>query len=168
MVSVSKMAAIGLCFEQAREKPSPSMTLDPRYLFLLILPFWFLISFLIAQIGGWGELSRYYRAGNPFDGRRWRFRSGQMRLTTHYNGCLTLGVNSYGFYLAVFFLFRAGHPPLFIPWQDIFVKTGKILWWPWTEFRFRQAPSVYLKIYGGLGETIKSEAGTSWAGERSF
>ena len=141
---------------------------DPRYFLPFFVLLWILVGFVVAQIGGWGELSRYYRAGNPFNGQRWSFRSGRMRLNMSYNNCLAVGANTQGLYVAVFFLFRTGHPPLFIPWQDISVKTGKTLWWPWTEFRFRQAPSVFLKTYGGLGEEIKSAAAASWPGERAF
>lgn len=82
-----------------------------------------------------------------------------------YNNCLTIGSSSQGLYLAVLFFFRVGHPPLLVPWQDISVRMGKTLWWKWTEFRFRQAPGVYLKINARLGEEIKSAAGVFWPGE---
>jgi|SRR5260370_15507792 len=138
---------------------------DPRYFLVFFVLFWTAISLIIAQIGGWGELSRCYRSGNPFDGRRWNFRSGRMRWNTGYNGCLTIGANAHGLFLAMLFLFRIGHPPLFVPWQDISVKKGKILWWKWTEFRFRQAPGVPLRIYGKLSDEIKSAAGPFWPSE---
>jgi hypothetical protein len=82
-----------------------------------------------------------------------------------YNNCLTVGSNPEGLYLAVLFLFRVGHPPLFVPWQDISVMTGKLLLWEWTEFRFRQAPGVWLRLYGGLGDELRAEARKSWPGE---
>jgi hypothetical protein len=139
---------------------------DPRYLpvvFPIFFVFmWVTVGFVIAQLGGWGELARYYRLQNPFDDKRWHCRSGRMRWTARYNGCLTIGAGSRGLYLAVLFLFRVGHPPLLIPWGDISVKTGKTLWWNWTEFRFRQAPGVYLKIWGGMDDEIRYEAGAFW------
>jgi hypothetical protein len=138
---------------------------DPRYLFISFLALWIGVEIGVAQIGGWGELSRFYRSSNPFDGRRWHFRSGRMRMMMSYKNCLTVGSSPEGLYLAVFFLFRIGHPPLFVPWQDISVKTGKLLLWEWTEFRFRQAPRVWLRLYRGLSGELKAEAGTSWPGE---
>jgi hypothetical protein len=36
-----------------------------------------------------------------------------------YNNCVTIGANVSGLYLALFFPFRAGHPPLFIRWDEI-------------------------------------------------
>jgi hypothetical protein len=41
-----------------------------------------------------------------------------MRLSANYGGCLTVGSDAAGLYLAVMFLFRVGHPPLFIPWDE--------------------------------------------------
>lgn len=141
---------------------------DPRYFFIFFVLLWVVVGFIVAQISGWAELSRCYRSGNPFEGRRWNFRSGRMRLNMAYNNCLTIGADSEGLYLAVFFLFRSGHPPLFIPWQDISVKTGKTFLWKWKEFRFRQAPRVYLKIFGRLSDDIESVAGAFWQGEKAF
>jgi hypothetical protein len=141
---------------------------DPRYFFAFFVAVWIGAGFVVAQASGWGYLSRCYRSGNPFDGKRWYFRSGRMRLNMSYNSCLTLGASTQGLYVAVLFMFRIGHPPLFIPWQDISVNTGKTLWWKWTEFRFRQAPGVYLKIFGSVGEEIKSSAGMFWPGQVQF
>jgi hypothetical protein len=138
---------------------------DPRYFVIFFVMLWIGVGFLVAQLSGWGELSRCYRLGNPFSGRRWYFRRGRMRLMMSYNNCLTVGSNPEGLYLAVLFLFRVGHPPLFVPWQDISVMTGKLLLWEWTEFRFRQAPGVWLRLYGALGDELRAEAGKSWPGE---
>lgn len=141
---------------------------DPLYFVPFFVARWIAVGFAVAQMSGWGELSRCYRSGNPFEGRRWSFRSGRMRLTMRYSNCLTVGASTQGLYLAVSFLFRVGHPPLFIPWQDVSVKSGKTLWWKWTEFRFLQAPSVYLQIPGKLGDEIQSTAGTFWPGQNNF
>ena len=137
----------------------------PLEFFAFFLGMWIYIGFMVGQVSGWGQLSRYYRANNPFDGERWRLRSGRMRFLTGYNNCLTIGANSQGLYLAMLLLFRIGHPSLFIPWQDISVKTGKTLLWCWTEFHFRQAPGVYLRVFGKLGQQIQSAAGQFWPGQ---
>jgi hypothetical protein len=136
------------------------MTLDnPLHFFAFFVLFWIAASVAVAVIGGWNELSHFYRSEKPFDGRRWYFRSGRMRWNTKYSGCLMIGANAQGLYLAAFILFRVGHPPLFIPWQDISANTGKTLWWKWTEYRFRLTPTVWLRIYGNLSDEIKSTAG---------
>jgi hypothetical protein len=135
---------------------------DPKYIVPSFLVLWITVSLLISQISGWAELARYYRSTNLFQGLRWRFCSGRMRLTTRYNGCLTIGADGYGLYLAVFFPFRLGHPDLFVPWQYVTVNHGKTLLWKWIEFRFQQTPHVWLRLYGTLADEIKSAAGSSW------
>lgn len=42
-----------------------------------------------------------------------------MRWLANYRNCLRLGANQDGLYLAVLFLFRFMHPPLFVPWSEI-------------------------------------------------
>ena len=37
----------------------------------------------------------------------------------NYNGCLTVNISPAGIYLAPFFLFRLGHPPILIPFSAI-------------------------------------------------
>jgi hypothetical protein len=129
---------------------------DPRQFFVFFVLLWMSVGLILAQLSGWAELARHDRSINPFKGSKWRFRSCKMRLTTHYNGCLTVGASPQGLYLAVLFLFRIGHPPLEIPWQDIQTTAGKTLWWRWTEFRFQQAPSVWIRFYGNLGDELLS------------
>lgn len=135
---------------------------DPKYWFLSFVALAITVSIVVAQISGWAELARYYRATNPFQGQRWRFRSGRMRLAMSYNNCLTVGADQHGFYLAVFFLFRPGHPDLFVPWQYVTTNRGRTLMWEWTELRFQQTPHVWLRLYGTLADKIKSAAGPSW------
>lgn len=97
---------------------------DPvmRYFPFFFIVMWAFLSVLIAHIGGWSQLSEYYRTDQPFSGKIRRWQSGSMRWGTNYGNCLNIGANSEGLYLSVMFLFRTGHPPLFIPWEDISVE----------------------------------------------
>lgn len=117
---------------------------------------WVFVLFLIARLGGWSRLAEYYQTQTRFEGQIWRFRSGRFRWAS-YNGCLTLGANDRGLYLAVFPLFRVGHPPLFIPWYDITTEEKKAFLTTYLEFRFAKAPSVTLRIPRSLGDTIVSK-----------
>jgi hypothetical protein len=125
---------------------------DPRQFFISFVLLWIAVGFIVAQLSGWAELAHHYRATNRFEGRKLRFRSSKMRLNMQYNNCLTVGLNAQTMYLAVLLPFRIGHPPLTIPWNEVTTATGKTLWWTWTEFRFQQAPSVWIRFYGKLGE----------------
>jgi hypothetical protein len=118
-----------------------------KYYFpLVFIVFWLVISLVISRIGGWAALAKVYRCEDSFEGERWRFRSGQMRYAMSYNNCLTIGADRRGIYLFILFLFRAGHPPLFIPWSAITVSEKKCFFVTMTEFRFTRAPNVYLRI----------------------
>jgi hypothetical protein len=75
---------------------------------------------------------------------------------TNYSACLTVGANNSGLYLAVFPLFRVGHPPLLIPWVDISTSKSKRFWFSYLDFKFTQAPTVTFKIPEQLGTTLLS------------
>ncbi len=91
-------------------------------------------------------MSRFYRLQDTFDGKRWHLRSGSMGLA-NYNGCLTLGSDAGGLYLAVLFMFRPGHPPLLIPWGEVTAEGRRMLFlFNRVTLRFREASSVSLEI----------------------
>jgi hypothetical protein len=69
-----------------------------------------------------------------------------MRLLMGIHNALTVGVNSHGLYLAVSMPFRVGNPPLLVSWGDVSMRGSKFLFWKYFEFRFRQAPYVFLAL----------------------
>jgi hypothetical protein len=139
---------------------------NPFFIIFFALCMLVSVSFVIALVGGWFELGRVYRATRDFAGTSWRFQDAQFRLLTGYNNILTVGSNAEGLYLAVFFSFRIGHPPLFIPWQDVSVRLGRFLWIRVYKFEFRQVPSVHLRLREKLGKKIQIAAGSAWPGDR--
>jgi len=124
---------------------------------------WVATCFLIARLGGWSALAAAYAAAGPFEGRLWRFRSGALRRLSGYNGCLTVGAGKRGLYLAVMLLFRAGHPPLFVPWSDITVTTETdrlfFLKYSFVQFRFAHVPDVPLRLPEKLAREIAGALG---------
>jgi hypothetical protein len=139
----------------------------PVVITLYVVFVWVAVNFLISWIGGWFELSRTYRATQEFNGQIWRFQDVYLRLLTRYHGAVSVGASQEGLYLSVIFLVRPGHPPLFIPWQDISVKPGKVLWVRVYQFQFRQVPSVRLRLKEKLVKDIQAAAGASWPGDRA-
>jgi hypothetical protein len=134
---------------------------------LVFIPFfvllWCGILFLIAVFSGWVTLSRRFRLTSVFTGPTWEFRSAYMRWTSRCGNCLSIGADTAGLKLSVFFLFRPGHPPLFVPWGEIsvarrrdflFIRRVKLL-----LGREEQIPFV---ISGGLADRIQAAAGSSW------
>jgi hypothetical protein len=79
--------------------------------------FWMFVTFLISLFG-WRSLAGVYRAAAPFAGAVQTWATGYVGLA-RYNRVLVVGADPAGLSLAVNPLFRAGSPPLFIPWEEV-------------------------------------------------
>ena len=131
--------------------------------------FWIAIGYLISAMGGWQSLgARYADDAGRFAGQRWYMQSGAMRWTTHYNNVLTIGADSRGMYLAVLFLFRGGHPPLYIPWDEIEISEQKGWVFSYVVFTFKSVPGVNLRVSRKLGLRVAREGGRAVAGEHAW
>ena len=131
----------------------------PIYFVLL----WLGIATLISYTGGWRTLSKSFRTEAPFQGPAWRFQSGRMRGLIGYNNCLTVGASSDGLYLGVMFFLRFMHPPLFIPWSAVSVRTKRI--WIFGErvtLTLGREVAIPLTIRGRLAGKLKAAAGNGW------
>jgi hypothetical protein len=142
------------------------MNLSHSLLFaFFFLAVWVAASLLVSLLGGWNWLAQRYRYAGTFTGTQWSFRSGQMRWFTNYNNCLTVGASPEGLFLSILFLFRPGHPPLLIPWQDISVSANKrsILWLgSYVEMRLGGPFGVRFRIRARLADQLREAAGGSW------
>jgi hypothetical protein len=129
------------------------------YPVLIFISSWIAISILSSKLSGWQRLVRYYRADSPFDGVRFRFQSVGMRFGTNYSGCVTVGVNRTGLHLSVLFLFRIGHPPLFIPWRDVTMTERKKFFMRQVVFQFARCPTIPFIITKRLADKIAKAQG---------
>jgi hypothetical protein len=121
----------------------------------LFVAVWFGSMHLIALVGGWRDLARVYGAERPMEfARQWRNKYGRMRYATGYNGCLDIGANSMGMQLSLWKMFRPGHPPLFIPWEDLSTTPERGLFMEFIVFTFRRAPGVTLRLRRDLAEDV--------------
>ncbi|MBZ5646243.1 MAG: hypothetical protein LAN37_03350 [Acidobacteriia bacterium] len=127
---------------------------NPWVIPLFVVAWGWLVISLVARLSGWSLLAERYGANAPFEGEKWYFQSVQMRYLSHYNNCLTFGGNAQGLYVAMFFLLRAGHPPLLIPWEELEIEPKKRFFVTGYELRFRQVPGVYMWVWAKLGEKI--------------
>jgi hypothetical protein len=59
-------------------------------------------------------------------------------------------------------LFRAAHPTMLIPWNDVSVRLGKIPLLEYMEYRFRQAPYEFLRPSPSLTEKLRLAGGDFW------
>jgi hypothetical protein len=115
-----------------------------------------LILHISARISGWSELSRVYRADQPFNGTCWH---GQFIALRHYwgYGLITAGANRHGLYLNLFLGRLQGHPPLVIPWSDVTVTNPRRMRSIYqAELRFQQCGGVAVRIRGSLLVRLRS------------
>lgn len=91
---------------------------------------WCLICAAIGWLSGWHALAERFRAtsepygdvhsAGPF------FYSVYFRSWAHYNSVVRLSEAQDALYLSVMFLFRIGHPPLRVPWEEIQFRRTEI------------------------------------------
>ena len=90
--------------------------------------FWSAIAKLLGAMSGWKAM--HARFGLP-PGQvvpRSALVSGRVGLV-NYNNVLRVGCDRFGLYLSVLFFFRAGHPAVFIPWNEVHeVERKDFLW----------------------------------------
>ncbi len=123
--------------------------------------FWVLLCNIIGYTSGWWSLARSYRHNEQFGGKSRRVHN--VRLNRSNYGTMTVGADANGLYLAAFFLFRPGHPPLFIPWADVTVTLVKGWFWrKYLEMTFVMTPDVRLQIPEKYGTQIAADANRAW------
>jgi hypothetical protein len=126
--------------------------------FLVVFPlFWMFIS-LVISLWGWHWLARQYPEPGPFPGAYQTWRSGMVGLS-RYNHVLHVGANAEGLSLRVMFLFRVGHPPLFIPWEEVISASRGGIFFRHVELRFKRA-KVSVRLQGGdLEDSLRAASG---------
>ena len=125
-----------------------------------------IVSVMLSFLGGWRTLSERFRFRGKFIGKRWRGQSAQLRCHVGYYNCLTVGGNTEGLYLSLFFPFRIAHPPLFIPWGEIsFSKSNRFLV-KIAKLELGREFRVPMRISQALAEKLRVEAGRSWPTEQ--
>jgi len=136
----------------------------PPFFVLYFIAVWALVSYLIGQLSGWSILSRRFRDTGAFYSYQWAFQSFRLgTLCGKYSNCANLGADETGLYLAVFPLFRIGHPTLFIPWPEIQVLSGnRGLIFKKRELLLGRQESIPLVVSVALAEKLKEAAGQAW------
>jgi hypothetical protein len=130
--------------------------------------FWCWISFMTSVLGGWHRLAKRYRARSTVRGSAWTapFAKSHCYATQFYGFYLKVTANEDGIGLALPFMFRVGHPALFIPWSEIVVSRTRRLWvFERIRFTFPVVPRVWLEIGPGVGGKIQKAIGREWFAE---
>lgn len=100
----------------------------PPWLFAVFPVMWVAIGFLISRMG-WSDFAQKYLVKKLPKGEKFGSLSGHSFFLGFYNNVLMASIAPEGFGLSVFFLFRAFHPHLLIPWSNVTVtKNHSYLW----------------------------------------
>lgn len=109
-----------------------------------------LISYSISLSSGWYSLSKRFRAqAEPYGETRSAgplLYGVQMRYRVNYGSVIRLTSASDALYLSVLFLFRIGHPPLSIPWNEIKIRRIEFLWFRFVALTLGDQERVCLRI----------------------
>ena len=129
---------------------------------LAFIIFWSFVVWFIARVGGWSSLADAYPSRLPFNETCWSLQRARFRWGVGYNGVLRVCADAQALHLSVLSLFRPGHPPLSIPWEDI-TGSRRVFW---IELRFRRTNSVFMRISPGLAEKLEQAAAGMWHYEK--
>jgi hypothetical protein len=124
---------------------------------------WLFSTYWVALLGGWRLLAKKFRAAGPFSGQKWHMQSAAMRWLSHYNSALTVGADSEGLFIVPLILFRAWHPPLFVPWAEITAQNKtQLFFFKMVELRLGSSERVPFSIRPALAARLESAAGENW------
>jgi len=131
---------------------------------LYFIAVWVLVSYVIGLLSGWVFLSRRFRESGAFYSYQWPLQSIRMRtLWGTYRNCANFGADEAGLYMAVFPIFRIGHPPLFIPWSEIQVVSGdRGLIFKKRKLLLGRQELIPLVVSLTLAHKLKEAAGQAW------
>ena len=99
---------------------------------VLFVPLWCASSLWVSWVSGWRMLARRFKyQSEPYRDieSTGSFISVYMRFWSYYGGLVLSTAADDALYVSMMFLFRIGHPPLRIPWDEI--RLGR------TKFFFR-------------------------------
>ncbi len=67
--------------------------------------------------------------------------------------------------MAMPWLFRMSHPPLFIPWNEVNISRAKVLFWDVVQFQLGREDPVTFGFREDFADQIRHAAGPSWPKE---
>lgn len=133
---------------------------DPRFAVCFFFVFWLGLLQLIAYITGWKQLASHYPYQSEPLTRKIFFQSLSFRFGGGYNGCATVGGNAQGLYLAVLFIFKFGHRPIFIPWQEIKFERKKVFGFDSLKLTFDRCPNIAVTVHGNAEKFFEELKGS--------
>ncbi|MFK7804395.1 MAG: hypothetical protein AB8G95_22360 [Anaerolineae bacterium] len=121
---------------------------------------WSFIAFITSRIGGWNAIAQHYQGELSYKNESLGFRSARFGWMG-YSGVLTFSVNDEELGISVLFLYRVGHPPLKIPFEEINAYEKTVIL-PEVHMSFAQTPERVIKIPRRVADAIEAASGGNW------
>ncbi len=136
---------------------------------LLFLAVWLVVLWVISWLGGWRRLARHYRSPEPWKHTGLGWQSLYLDRGICFRGSVKAQADEHGLHLSVWPIFRAFHPPLTIPWEDLSGRRlgptspwGRMLVTRTVLLSARLTPEVPLILSERLAEKLSEKTGASW------
>lgn len=122
-----------------------------------------LVCYVISFLGGWFSLSqRFRKESEPYGDTRSAgplIYEVNLRFWTRYSSAIRMTAAKDALYLSVFFLFRIGHPPLRIPWNEIRFGKTKFLWRRYVVLTLGQQERIPMRISERMARNLGIQDG---------
>lgn len=131
--------------------------------FLIIFPlFWSAIVFFISRLGGWATIAAEYPYREPLAADCMPLQSAILRFNNSYNGVLKICADDEGLYFSVFFPFRPGHEPFFVPWEEISGQRSGYFIYRMVDLRFERTPDIPFRLYKRNADKLVEAVNGRW------
>lgn len=119
---------------------------------------WTVVFWITGQLDGWRALAVRYRTERPTRPLEHRFVTIGLSIIAWYRYSMQLTLTPQGITLAPFIVFRPGHPPLHIPWEEIICARPVQIWASDAlELRTCAAPDVPLLLPRALFDAYEHQ-----------
>lgn len=135
--------------------------------FPFVFPFffvgmWLMVTTILSRMSGLKALEARFPDRDDDVLAKFDMVSGIMGADVNYNGCLTLGVCRSGLRVNVWRILAPFDRPFLVPWEEIRVEHGTMLFMKRVTLHFGSPPAGKLIIAGGLAERIAKAAEGRW------
>jgi hypothetical protein len=111
---------------------------------------WCVGCYFASFVAGWYSLSKRFRAqAEPYGEMKTAgpfFYTVYMRFWGHYSSVIRMTAAADALYVSVIFLFRIGHPPLRIPWNDIQFGRTTYFFFPYVVLTLGEQERIRMRI----------------------
>ncbi|KAA6460094.1 hypothetical protein DYQ86_13655 [Acidobacteria bacterium AB60] len=120
---------------------------------------WCFASIWVSWLGGWILLARRFRketepCGDLRIAGPW-FHTVTLRFLTRYNSVVRVVAANDALYLSVLALFRIGHPPLRIPWDEVSAQRIQGVFRRYVELRLGRQEQIPMRISEGMASQLQ-------------